>query len=97
VKFTPEGGRVETTADIAGGALEVVVADTGVGIAASDQERIFHAFQQLDGSPSRQHEGTGLGLGLARQMVELLGGRLWVESAVGEGSRFGFTVPLSDE
>jgi PAS domain S-box-containing protein len=94
VKFTPEGGRVETSARLADGALEVVVTDTGVGIAASDQERIFHAFQQLDGSPSRQHEGTGLGLGLARQMVELMGGRLWVESALGQGSRFGFTVPL---
>jgi signal transduction histidine kinase len=95
VKFTPEGGRVETTVRLAGTAVEVGVSDTGIGIAPEDQERIFQAFQQLERSGAVRHEGTGLGLALTRQLVELQGGMLWVESAVGQGSRFGFTVPLT--
>jgi signal transduction histidine kinase len=94
VKFTPEGGRVELTERLAGGAVEVVVADTGIGIAPEDQQRIFEAFEQVNRPGALRHEGTGLGLALARQLVELHGGALWVESAVGQGSRFGFTVPV---
>jgi len=94
VKFTPEGGRVATTARLVGGAVEVIVSDTGIGIALEDQQRIFEAFEQVARTGARRHEGTGLGLALARQLVELQGGALWVESAVGQGSRFGFTVPL---
>jgi signal transduction histidine kinase len=94
VKFTPEGGRVATTARLAGDAVEVIVSDTGIGIAPEDQQRIFEAFEQLARGGQLRHEGTGLGLALARQLVELQGGALWVESAVGQGSRFGFTVPV---
>ncbi len=72
----------------------MIVSDTGIGIAPEDQQRIFEAFEQLDRSGSPRQEGTGLGLALARQLVALLGGVLWVESAVGQGSRFGFTLPV---
>jgi PAS domain S-box-containing protein len=95
VKFTPAGGRVETTARRVGDQVEVVVLDTGVGIAPADQQRIFEQFVQVDSSARREHEGTGLGLALTRRLVELQGGRIWVESTPGEGSRFGFTVPLA--
>jgi PAS domain S-box-containing protein len=94
VKFTPEGGQVQTTARLAHGLIRVTVSDTGIGIAGEDQERIFEAFQQLDSSSARRHEGTGLGLALAQRLVELQGGRIWVESEPGKGSSFGFTVPL---
>jgi signal transduction histidine kinase/DNA-binding response OmpR family regulator len=94
VKFTPDGGRVETTTRLIDSALEVVVADTGIGIAPADQERIFEEFQQVDGAAGRRHEGTGLGLALTRRLVELQGGRIGVESALGAGSRFRFTVPV---
>jgi len=94
VKFTPEGGRVELSVRRAEEAVEVIVSDTGIGIAPEDQQRIFEAFEQLDRSGSPRQEGTGLGLALARQLVALLGGVLWVESAVGQGSRFGFTLPV---
>jgi PAS domain S-box-containing protein len=93
VKFSPEGARVETTVRLVEDAIEVVVADTGIGIAHENQERIFEAFQQLDSSAARHHEGTGLGLALTRRLVELQGGRVWVESTPGEGSRFGFSIP----
>jgi CheY-like chemotaxis protein len=71
------------------------VADTGIGISKEDQERIFREFQQLDAGPARKEGGTGLGLALSRRLVELHGGRLWVESGDGTpGSRFHFTLPL---
>ena len=73
--------------------LLVEVGDTGIGIAAEHHELIFREFAQVDASTSRQHHGTGLGLTIARKLVELHGGRIWVESAVGSGSRFLFTIP----
>jgi len=93
VKFTPEGGRVDATARLVEGMVEIVVADTGIGIAPAEQERIFEPFQQLGGSAVRE-EGTGLGLALTRRLVELQGGQLSLESTPGEGSRFTFTIPL---
>ncbi len=75
--------------------LEFEVADTGVGISQHDQARLFESFQQLDGSTSREHGGTGLGLSISKQLVELMGGRIWVESEPGRGSRFCFELPVS--
>jgi GAF domain-containing protein len=92
VKFTPDGGAVSVTALLKEGEIVVSVADTGIGIAPEDQDRIFEAFQQAGQSPSRSREGTGLGLPLARQFVELHGGRLWLESQPGQGSTFSFTL-----
>jgi signal transduction histidine kinase len=94
VKFTPERGRIETHVRLVGEAVEIMVADTGIGIAPENQERIFRQFQQVDSSSTRRHEGTGLGLALTQQLLELQGGSIWVESALGEGSRFYFTLPL---
>jgi signal transduction histidine kinase/CheY-like chemotaxis protein len=93
VKFTPDGGRVGITAGLDGGEVRITVWDTGIGIAPEDQARIFEEFQQVGGLDGRQREGTGLGLALARRFVELHGGRLSVESAVGQGSHFTFTLP----
>jgi signal transduction histidine kinase len=94
VKFTPEGGRIVLRAGRAAGAVEIAVSDTGVGIAPEDQAAIFEEFRQV-GSDERRREGTGLGLALARKFVELHGGRIRVESAVGRGSTFTFTLPLT--
>ena len=93
VKFTPEGGRVWVRADFEDGVVRVEVGDTGPGIAAEDHERIFLEFQQA-GSEAGKPQGTGLGLALARKFVEMHKGKLWVESEVGKGSRFFFTLPV---
>jgi CheY-like chemotaxis protein len=95
VKFTGEGGEIVLRAEQDGPSVRVSVQDTGTGIAPEDQERIFESFQQ-GGHVASRHEGTGLGLTLSRRIVELLGGRLWLESAVGVGSTFSFTIPLGD-
>lgn len=92
VKFTSEGEIVVRAAE-QGDMIQVTVADTGEGIAAHAQEIIFDEFRQADGSTSRRHGGTGLGLAIARRLVMMNGGRIWVESEVGTGSRFHFTVP----
>ena len=92
VKFTPEGGSVVVGAGRVDGAVRVSVADTGPGIALEDQERIFEEFRQTDVG-IKQREGTGLGLALSKRLVELHGGRIWVESVPGHGSRFVFTIP----
>jgi signal transduction histidine kinase len=92
VKFTPPGGHVTVAATRVNGEVQVAVADTGPGIAAEDHERIFEQFQQTDVGAG-QREGTGLGLTLSRRLVELHGGRIWVDSEPGQGSRFVFTLP----
>lgn len=94
LKFTETGGRVDVTSGCKDGRLTIAVNDTGIGIAPENHERIFERFVQIDGSTSRQFEGTGLGLPLARRFAELHGGRLQVESEVGRGSRFWFTIPI---
>ena len=96
VKFTPGGGRVDVRASMQGQDLVVTVADTGVGVAAEDRQRIFDSFQQ-GARPSEQAEGTGLGLTLSKRIIELHGGRIWVESEVGRGSTFGFALPGGSE
>jgi signal transduction histidine kinase len=93
VKFTPADGRVDVSARLEDGQVEIAVADTGPGIPAEDLELIFEEFEQtVDGK--KKEEGTGLGLPLSRKLVELHGGRLWVESEVGRGSTFRFTLPV---
>ncbi|HEX9820758.1 MAG TPA: GAF domain-containing protein [Methylomirabilota bacterium] len=95
VKFTPEGGRVDVRAVQADGAAEISVTDTGVGIAPEDQEAVFEEFRQVGSDYARKHEGTGLGLALARRFVELHGGRIWVKSQIGQGSTFTFSIPVT--
>ena len=96
VKFTPEGGRVDVRAFIRGQDLVVLVADTGVGVQVEDRERIFDSFQQ-GAQSSGQVEGTGLGLTLSKRILELHGGRIWVESEAGKGSTFGIALPAGSE
>jgi signal transduction histidine kinase/DNA-binding response OmpR family regulator len=96
IKYTEEGGRIDVVTRLGDtdGMAEVSVADTGIGIGAEDQARVFEAFQQggLDSS-ARTEEGTGLGLTLSKRIVELHGGRIWVESELGVGSTFTFAIP----
>ena len=92
VKFTPAGGAVDVSARQVNGEVRVSVADTGPGIAPEDHERIFDEFQQTE-TGIEQREGTGLGLALSKRLVELHGGRIWVESELGEGSTFVFALP----
>jgi len=94
LKFTPEGGRIDVGARLDGEVAEVSVADTGIGIAPGDQEAVFEEFRQV-GAADKKAEGTGLGLALSRKFIELHGGRIWVESEVGKGSTFRFTLPMS--
>jgi PAS domain S-box-containing protein len=106
IKFTPDGGKVLVTvaiqndanasADCADECLRVAVTDTGIGIKASDQERVFAEFEQVDSSYGRQQQGTGLGLALTKRFVEMHGGRIWVESegVEGKGSTFIFLIPI---
>ena len=109
VKFTPDGGKVKVTAKRAraeelpkrsetegleGEWAVVSVSDTGIGIAPEDQDRIWREFEQVDNELSRRYEGTGLGLPLTKRLVELHGGRIWVESEPGNGSTFTFILPL---
>jgi len=94
VKFTPEGGKITMSAALNGDAVAVSVADTGIGIAAEDQEAVFEEFRQVGDDYARKREGTGLGLALARRLVELHGGTLSLASELGKGSTFTFTIPV---
>jgi signal transduction histidine kinase len=98
IKFT-DGGEVsvEVTASDGDGAFLVSVSDTGPGLSETDQVRIFEEFHQVDGSSTREKGGTGLGLSIARRIVEMHGGRIWVESTLGQGSTFHFTLPVRVE
>ncbi|MDQ7784353.1 MAG: PAS domain S-box protein [Desulfomonilaceae bacterium] len=94
-KFTPEGGGIRVEAQRVEDELIISVCDTGVGIDASDTSLIFRAFEQVDSTLARHYQGTGLGLSLVRKLVEMHGGRTWVESeGRGKGSSFRFTIPL---
>jgi two-component system, sensor histidine kinase ChiS len=98
IDFTASGGRVWVRAAMAPNeplpTILVEVGDTGIGIAPEHHELVFREFAQVDASPSRVHHGTGLGLAIARKFVELHNGRIWVESTLGQGSRFYFTLPF---
>jgi signal transduction histidine kinase len=102
LNFTPAGGQVWLAARLSASAgprghIVVEIGDTGIGIAPEHHDLIFLEFAQVDSSASRRHHGTGLGLTIARKLVELHGGRIWVESALGMGSRFFFTLPLAPD
>ena len=93
VKFTPDGGRINVRAIRANDDVEIVIEDTGVGIAAADHQAVFEEFRQVGRQYTSKHEGTGLGLALTRRFVELHGGRIGVDSELGKGSAFTFTLP----
>jgi len=100
VKFTPAGGSVTIAARIAsrvdaGAGVEFIITDTGIGISTADQTKLFHEFTQVDGSLSRRHEGTGLGLALTKRLVDLHGGQIGVQSVPGTGSAFTVWLPLA--
>ena len=99
VKFTPDNGQIEvvfTRAETAGKLDQFMVRDSGIGIPKDKINQLFESFRQVDGSHTRAHGGTGLGLAISRKLVELGGGKIWVESDLGEGSRFYFTVPRTE-
>lgn len=95
IKFTPEGGKIEVHAKVHDKNLEIVVTDTGIGISPEDQEHIFDEFRQVAADNGQTREGTGLGLTLTRKFIEMHGGAISVESEVGKGSAFRFSIPLS--
>jgi signal transduction histidine kinase len=95
VKFTPPGGRVQVALSHAADEIEVSVADTGVGIPQEALERIFDRFYQAEDHMTRRHSGMGLGLSIVKGLVELHGGRVEVESVLGQGSRFIVVLPTS--
>lgn len=94
VKFTPEKGKLGVTAKKTNGVVQISVWDTGIGIAVEHQQRIFEAFQQVGKELTGKPEGTGLGLALSKKFVELHGGTIWVDSVLGHGSIFTFTLPM---
>jgi len=97
VAHTPKGGAIKVTASARGKWLEVSVSDTGEGIPAEDLPHIFERFYRVDKSRARATGGSGLGLTIARRLVEAHGGRITVESKLGKGSRFSFTLPVAEQ
>ncbi|MGA7626611.1 MAG: ATP-binding protein [Candidatus Acidiferrales bacterium] len=94
IQYTPHGGHIRVTAQARERDAVVTVEDTGIGIPLADQERIFERFYRVDAARSREAGGTGLGLSIAKHIVEAHGGKLWVDSAIGEGSKFFFSIPI---
>jgi two-component system phosphate regulon sensor histidine kinase PhoR len=96
MQYTPSGGQIMVSASADDAEVSFTVSDTGIGIPQADQPRIFERFYRVDVARSREVGGTGLGLSISKHLVEAHGGRIWVESEVGQGSQFHFTVPLFD-
>jgi len=96
IKFNPRGGKIIIEARRKQGMLEMCFTDTGIGIPQKEQGKVFQPFYQVDNSRSRRYSGTGMGLAIAKKIVEGLGGKIEVESRVGRGSTFCFTLPLSE-
>jgi PAS domain S-box-containing protein len=94
IKFTPEGGKINIRISIVENMVRISIIDTGIGISVEDQKKLFRPFTQLDSSYGRKYQGTGLGLALTKELVELHRGRIWVESEVGKGSKFSFDIPI---
>jgi signal transduction histidine kinase len=105
IKFTPSGGdiMVSVIQDVSqnggsgSGFVQVDISDTGIGLAPEQREKIFEKFYQVDHSPTREYDGTGLGLPIAKKIVELHGGRIWVKKRRGKGSTLSFTIPMGVE
>ena len=93
IKFTDDG-EVAIKVSVANGAFNVAVQDTGPGISTADQAKLFQEFQQADNSITKTKGGTGLGLAISKRIVEMHGGRIWIESTLGKGSTFAFTLPV---
>ena len=96
IKFT-DAGEVTITVRVGDGAFQVAVSDTGPGISAEDQAKLFQEFQQADSSSTRTKGGTGLGLAISRRFIDLHGGSIRVESSPGQGSTFTFELPITVE
>jgi signal transduction histidine kinase len=94
VKFTPDGGKITVAARPVNDTVEVSVTDTGIGIAPEDCEAVFEEFRQVGSNADAKAQGTGLGLALTKKFIELHGGRIWLTSALGQGSTFSFTLPI---
>jgi signal transduction histidine kinase len=94
IKFTPPHGHIAITSEIIGHEAQVHVADTGAGIPVADQQKIFERFYQVEPHLTRKHGGLGLGLAIAKGMIDLHDGRIWLESVQGYGSRFSFAIPI---
>lgn len=97
IQYTPEAGRIRVSVAVNGREAVIAVSDTGIGIPLADQERIFERFYRVDAARSREAGGTGLGLSIAKHIVEAHGGRLWVESEIGHGSRFSFSISVANQ
>ncbi|NPE31349.1 PAS domain S-box protein [Methanococcoides sp. SA1] len=97
IKFTPNGGHVTIETKICGDSMCFFVKDTGSGISPTDQSKLFDKFFQADSSTTRKHGGIGLGLNIVKKFVEIHNGKVWVESEVGNGSTFGFSMPIDLE
>jgi signal transduction histidine kinase len=93
IKFT-DSGEVVITGGATDGSFHLSVRDTGPGISAADQAKLFQEFQQADNAITRKKGGTGLGLAISKRIIEMHGGKIWLESQVGQGSTFSFTVPI---
>src|SRR5438105_6646535 len=96
IKFT-DAGEVAIKANANNGSFHVSVRDTGPGISAADQTRLFQEFQQADNAITKKKGGTGLGLAISKRIIEMHGGRIWIDSTIGQGSTFSFTVPVRVE
>lgn len=96
IQYTLPGGKITLSAEARGDEVVITVSDTGIGIPRADQPRIFERFYRVDVARSREAGGTGLGLSIAKHLVEVHGGRLWVDSEIGQGSKFHFSVPTFD-
>lgn len=94
IKFTPAEGTIVISAHAVDGQVQVSVRDTGIGIPAEEQDKVFQRFYQVDSSATRSYRGAGLGLTICKFIVEYHHGRIWVESQVGEGSTFHFALPM---
>jgi two-component system phosphate regulon sensor histidine kinase PhoR len=96
IQYTPAGGQIMVSAEVSGSEVVFTVLDTGIGIPQAEQPRIFERFYRVDVARSREVGGTGLGLAISKHLVEGHGGRIWVESEIGQGAQFHFSVPIFD-